>query len=788
MKKLFAVLLFVTLMIHAKTVKEVLYISSKLKEVDVSQVEWRPWGDGFVITDEGPMCDNGDNKTLIKGVGKKIILNQKVPLPLKVTAESKADNASYSNSTGYSLYLDVYYTDGSALYGQKAEFTGGTHDWESREVFVNPSSPIREVNCWLLFRKNSGKAWFRNLRFWEGESKAENYACFDKVVVTSNPPYSGWLLRDVAAHSNFESFENGQALGISLSTKHSSGNLGANFIEATITSDGKKDRILHLVYSQALQGTWKWIPYFENQPLPDNLPEYGSTSDSGCSFANGFSRFPLACVANGTNGQAIGIDMNLPVHGRNGFNTLSNSLFVSWDIALTPEKPTATVRLFTFNFDAQWAFRGAIDTLYKVFPEAFAVRVKKQGLWMPFAKISDVQGWEDFGFAIKEGDGETTWDDAHGIQTYRYTEPTTWWMKMENKGRPSTMEECLKEVERLVKEGKDMHAKSFASSVIHDVNGNPVGLIKDTPWCNGIVWSMNSAPGIRGEHTDYTVKWSAVKEKHHGPNAKGVLEGEYIDSSECYVTHYIDTRRDHFVAYELPLTYDSRTLMPGATKYHITYEYVKGIADDIHAMGKTMMANSTPTRLWFLAPILDIMGTETNWKQGDKWEPMSTNELFYRRALCGGKPYCFLQNTDFTRFTYECSENYMKRCLAYGMYPGYFSPNASGNHYFKNPTIYNRDRPLFKKYVPLCKLVGEAGWQPITLARSSQRQIVVERFGKSYFTVFNDNAKSNEAVITFEKAPASVTDLVNNIAIRLDGKTATFQLAPENVALLDVKY
>ena len=63
MKKLFAVLLFVTLMIHAKTVKEVLYISSELKEVDVSQVEWRPWGDGFVITDEGPMCDNGDNKT-----------------------------------------------------------------------------------------------------------------------------------------------------------------------------------------------------------------------------------------------------------------------------------------------------------------------------------------------------------------------------------------------------------------------------------------------------------------------------------------------------------------------------------------------------------------------------------------------------------------------------------------------------------------------------------------------------------------------------------------------------
>ena len=76
MKKLAAVLLFVMLMIHATTVKDVLYVSSELKEVDVSQVDWSPWGEGFVMTDEGPMCDNGDNKLLIKGVGKKIILNQ----------------------------------------------------------------------------------------------------------------------------------------------------------------------------------------------------------------------------------------------------------------------------------------------------------------------------------------------------------------------------------------------------------------------------------------------------------------------------------------------------------------------------------------------------------------------------------------------------------------------------------------------------------------------------------------------------------------------------------------
>jgi len=37
--------------------------------------------------------------------------------------------------------------------------------------------------------------------------------------------------------------------------------------------------------------------------------------------------------------------------------------------------------------------------------------------------ISKVKGWEDFGFAFKEGNDETGWDDQHGITTFRYTEP-----------------------------------------------------------------------------------------------------------------------------------------------------------------------------------------------------------------------------------------------------------------------------------------------------------------------------------------------------------------------------
>jgi len=84
------------------------------------------------------------------------------------------------------------------------------------------------------------------------------------------------------------------------------------------------------------------------------------------------------------------------------------------------------------------------------------------------------------------------------------------------------------------------------------------------------------------------------------------------------------------------------------------------------------MANATPIRLCWLAPLLDVMGTETNWNPGGNWRPMSDGELLYRRAMCKGKPYCFLMNTRFEDFSHELVEKYMRRSLAYGMFPGFF--------------------------------------------------------------------------------------------------------------------
>jgi hypothetical protein len=224
----------------------------------------------------------------------------------------------------------------------------------------------------------------------------------------------------------------------------------------------------------------------------------------------------------------------------------------------------------------------------------------------------------------------------------------------------------------------------------------------------------------------------------------------------------------------------------------IGFEYVRAIEREMHKRGHYMMANSTPQSWFWLAPLLDVMGTETDWNHAGNWMPMSDENLLYRRAMCAAKPYCFLMNSDFSKFSYECSEKYMKRCLAYGMFPGYFSADASTGRYFSRPELYNRDRPLFKKYVPLCKLVAEGGWQPLTGAVSDNDLVTVEQFGARpevcYITLYNQSDKKQTANLrlTALSADGGARELVTEKDLRWSNKRAVFTLEPGDVRVIQL--
>ena len=764
--------------------------ATSVKTTSLTAARAATYKSGFVARGDVILASTGTNRAA--GAGWHLRLDQTCASPVKFSAEGCVDaNPGAGEAL---LYADVFYVDGGNIWGRKAHFPPTpSADWQSRSLTIVPERPIRSISLYAMARGAEGLvARFRNVRM-DVPHVSAGVATFDGLPVTVAEPLKepAFLVRDVAAKDDGFGRIGDAAKGLELKTCCRDEG-AARFFDVTLADTQGGDRAVTLAWARPIDtagGRWFDSPRTE-RPFAGAKGEFRRLQQSTCGLG-GYSRMPFIAVTDGGKGFAIGVDPRLPGYFRVGASADLKLAYVVWDFALVPEKRTARVGFVTFPFEAKDGWRGALEAYQKLFPEFNAVHQKHQGIWMAFRPISKVEGWEDFGFAIKEGDGETAWDDAHGITTYRYTEPTTWWMSISGKdGRKQpTMEECIARAEELAapdcKERQRGYALAWKRCAMKDEHGGYYGRILDTPWCKGIVWNLNCAPGL-GPDCEFAAKLGEpdFSKRYVGTFPQG-LDGEYIDSSEMYVTADLDCNRANFAGMATPLTFSSESLRPGVFKGMMGYEYARGIYEKVRAIGRRAMANATPHDWCWLAPYLDVMGTETDWHHGDNWNPPSDDRLIATRALCGAKPFCFLQNTDFNTFTYEMCEKYMQRSLAYGFYPSFFSPAAtSSSHYFMRPAYYNRDRPLFKKYIPLCRLVGEAGWRPVNrLVRSDNAQVIAEQFGDNLATVFNLSGKPQTVKLRTLRG-GSAEELVAGGTWAFADGVETVTLPPETVRVL----
>ena len=797
-----------------------------------------PYGEGYIEQNDQFWCDNGDDSSVTRGVVQVVELNQTKPLPLYASGESLAENVAGGTDSSYSLYLDLTYTDGTHQWGESVPFSCGSHDWQKKGLYVFPAKPIQSLSFHGLFRSHSGKAAFRNLALQELRGN-EDTCLFDTLPLDSVVPLPEGILtfqlRGAEDDSPFyrvgdQTTADGRvvcACGVDCAFYREERPEG-DFYRAELTNKTGEDRCLTFLVSYPIRR--EKLFWLENgladQESVEIEPgrEYFSGSTWPVGVSGRLSRWPFAAVASDSGdgareGIMLGIDPDYPAFYRLFYSEPAGELVLAYDLALTSQSPTAELKFFSAPFAARDRFAGALSAYCRFFPNHFLCRTPSQGNWMPFAKISAVPGWEDFGFKFKEGNDQTAWDDEHGIITFRYTEPMTWWMPLA-KEEPHTIEFGVEKAKQLAEAG-NIVAQAFLTSGHKNEEGRFCGRVLDTPWCDGIVWSVNDLPGLekmaqegklpysdRYPVSGFGIKWNRkVADAQYGPPRDAAqdggylpsegLDGEYIDSSEGYVTDICDYDQSHFAAAARPLVFD-RQGKPAIFRGLIAYEYTRAMAEDVHRRGHLMMANSTPTHLSWLVPFLDVAGTETNWNRDGKWSPMPMDEMYYRRALMGKKPFCFLMNSDFTLFSYEATEKYMNRALAFGMFPGFFSADASTKHYFENPDLYERDRPLFKKFMPVIQEVAQAGWEPLALARAEDDRLNVLRFGDGltvYLTVFNDSEEPLSSRILLDdrllekwgNAPIAATDRFTGEEIPLDnaglsvcldqGKTAVIKIA-----------
>jgi hypothetical protein len=479
------------------------------------------------------------------GASQTLTLNRTNTAPFIIRGWSKADNVSGSPDGGYSLYVDIVYADGTPLWGQTADFTCGTHDWEQRQFMLLPDKPVKSLTLHCLFRGHTGKAWFDDASVEEvltpvgavlfqgvplqraAPQKPDLKAAprklstrnglkltlRDNTIMSlqfdgkelSAPSPSGFLARDFAADSDVYAFTGGICKELAL-------NLEANFtaakdhltIEGRVTDTTGRDRAVTLLFALPLDATgWQWGDDARRSRLIGGSGEFANTVSLRCGANGKMSLYPLAAVWNERAGLALALDMDHPAQYRLVYHAGTKQFFIAYDFGLTKDTAKlpsgAAFRFVLYRFDPRWGFRAALQKYYDLFPQQFTKRVAREGVWMPFTDIAKVPGFEDFGFAFQEGAPNVAFDDQHGIASFVYVEPMSHWLAMP-RDVPRTYESALSILNKDLAgaRGKDAAEMAAAtlSSGIENADGRFFLYLVKAPWCDGGVFSLNPDPDI----------------------------------------------------------------------------------------------------------------------------------------------------------------------------------------------------------------------------------------------------------------------------------------------------
>jgi hypothetical protein len=479
--------------------------------------------------------------------------------------------------------------------------------------------------------------------------------------------------------------------------------------------------------------------------------QYGNFADRAAGATGRASRYPFACITTPRQGLVIGAPLDVPRLWRFGYDGAARELYAEVDLGISKDTSSfpsrATFSLVMYRSDPEWGFRSALERYYRLFPLCFTKRSQREGIWMPFTDIATVEGFEDFGFQFKEGDNNVPFDAAQGIYSFFYVEPWSNWVRMP-KEMPRTVAHAVEAVRERAAEGSDRD-RATLTSVVTDAGGQWMGRIENQPWCDGAVLCVNPDPRLPAgpdQVTQFQHLWAAI-ERAFARNPE--LSGVYHDSFEMYLfPQALNYRREHFAEIETPLVFDAEGRVCQSLMFGMV-DFAREIAVRMWSQGKMTFANGTPFDTPWGAAWLDVMGTEFSHRFSDQL-------ACYWRALCYQRPYLLLFNTDYTKLPAGAVESYMKHAAAYGFFPSFFSHNASEDPYWRDAALYNRDRPLFRKYLPVICALSAVGWEPVTYARSDNEQVFVERFGRPgealYLTVFNDSDQPQHATVTLDSA------------------------------------
>ncbi len=542
-------------------------------------------------------------------VSRTIEINQQKAAPLVLSGWSKAEAVTGTKSAEYSVWVDLQYADGTSLFGQRVLFDVGTHDWQHVEFPFVVAKPVKLASVSVLFRgAYAGTVWFDDVSLTQLDFDAG--ATFDggPVAAVTPPatppaatvarvngdgltlgfgpggqvteltadgesilgrPLGGFWVRDVARGGPWlrmlgEAKQEGGAVRLAAEEAAAGLRLEARLepaphsidITALLRDTSGADRAVTVCFVLPLADQPR---VWHDDILRSTPVAAGSEYKNAQSWPAGasLSAYPFSSLTSERLGLSLAAPMDCPRVCRFVYNSWLNLFYAAYDFGLAKEPrkypSSADFRLSLYRHEPAWGFRAAAAGYYDRFPQFFQQRLKRGGIWMAFADISKVEGFEDFGFAYDElGGNHRAFDDAQKIASFHYLEPMTHWLAMDKK-YPRTYDGALAALADAEASGNGSLArlaKITRRCGVFTAEGRYDLSIENQSWCDGAVFTLNPDPNLPEDdacpvnkaHLGYTKTWA---DKNLGETAGGGLYGVYIDSMPNW-GNVRNWRREHW--------------------------------------------------------------------------------------------------------------------------------------------------------------------------------------------------------------------------------------------------
>lgn len=609
-------------------------------------------------------------------------------------------------------------------------------------------------------------------------------------------------------------------------------------IDGELTDTTRSDRAVSVYLALPVNAEgWLWGDDIRHARRIEGAQEFTNQTSVSVGATGSLSLYPYATVANASGGLAIASQMEWPSVYRLFYNGAVRQFVIAWDFALTGKTAAwpshnARFRCRLFRLPAgptEWAFRQATQRFYAQNAPNFQRRTRMAGTWLPFTDPTRIASPTDFGFAFHQGDNSLKADDMAGLLSFRPVQPQVVSVPMPSDA-PPTYETALALLQRLAgkpekkeddrtenKKTENKNGKPEASSLLaspssrenaravlnsgsQQEDGRFNVAFVSRPSETNAVFIVNPNPELPATpdkpsraSTLYTV---ARAIQMYGPQAKserGEQDGECLDALEAW-SDVEDYRASNLGATPYPLPFDTDSRKPCLPQWFSTHTFARYLRDDLHNRNRLLMASfATPIRFAIYAPLLDILGFDADWLTPEgQWQPDNDALFNLRRTLSGPKPCLMRLNSDPALATSGQLDACFQRCLFYGVFPTF-----SGGAYWETPALYNRDRPLFCKYVPLLKRMASEGWELLPYAHTDRADVYVERWGRRLFTLLNDGTQSQHTTLTIEaqalnaNAASSVMNVLTGASLpvqRAGGELrVTLPLGPAEAALLELR-